>query len=197
MNLNEFAIEVHENSVQHGFYDKMPSEAEIIAAIHGEISEAWEEYRAVRPDVYYYCVNWENPREPDSHCLERGKQDLLCVGNDCCKPQGVAFELIDVCLRILDAAAALNVDIDISENMAIGFDEATLPEIVAYLHSRVSEVYEEYCKFGWFDSDGIFGEMITVIFGWLRARDLDPEALLLEKHKYNQSRSYRHGGKIF
>ena len=36
---------------------------------------------------------------------------------------------------------------------------------------------------------------IYLIYTWLHAQNLDPEALLREKHTYNKTRPYRHGGK--
>lgn len=43
-----FAKEVHENAVNHGWYDEERSFAELIALCHQELSEALEEYRKWR-----------------------------------------------------------------------------------------------------------------------------------------------------
>lgn len=49
MKFGEFAKGVHQNAVDHGWYDAERGVSEIFALIHSEWSEALEEYRAERP----------------------------------------------------------------------------------------------------------------------------------------------------
>lgn len=83
MKLNEFAADVHANAVAHGWYDKPVEFPEVAALIHSEVSEALAEHRDGRPAVYGSV-----------------------------KPQGVAVELCDAIMRILDYLAFLGVDIE-------------------------------------------------------------------------------------
>ena len=47
MTVNEFAKEVHENAVAHGWWETARSFPEVAALLHSEVSEALEEWRDV------------------------------------------------------------------------------------------------------------------------------------------------------
>lgn len=104
MNINELAKDIHENAVNHGFWEKEPSFPEIIALIHSELSEALEEYRNGNPPVYGTCAV---SRE---HCPHYGECDTHDPSG--CKPEGIAVELADAVIRILDYTAAAGIDME-------------------------------------------------------------------------------------
>lgn len=82
--INEFAREVHENSVAHGWWDEPRAFGEIIALCHSELSEALEAYR--------------------------NGEDMVWINDG--KPDGIAVEMCDCIIRILDYLAEENIDID-------------------------------------------------------------------------------------
>ena len=84
MNINEFAKEVHENAVAHGWWDEEKSLCEIIALCHSELSEALEEYRNNKNFLYYVDG----------------------------RPEGVAVEIADCIIRIFDWCGKEGIDIE-------------------------------------------------------------------------------------
>lgn len=85
MNLNEWAKEIHQNAVEHGWWENERTLPEVLMLCVSELSEALEEDRAGNPLVWY------------------GKG---------AKPEGVAVELADCMIRILDYCGRAGIDIE-------------------------------------------------------------------------------------
>ena len=85
MTLNQISRSVYQNAKEHGWWDDPRSFGDIIALCHSELSEALEEYRNGKPMQYF--------------------------GEDG-KPEGVAIEMVDCIIRILDWAGHENIDVD-------------------------------------------------------------------------------------
>lgn len=108
LKINDFAREVHENAVAHGWWEDPPDFPVVAALIHSEISEALEEYRKGAP-LIHGCCNIEGARcEFRELCEAHGELQP----SSSCKPEGLAVELADAMLRILDYLAREGVDIE-------------------------------------------------------------------------------------
>lgn len=117
--LNQLAAAVHENAVAHGWWEEERGLPEILMLCVSELAEALEEHRNGRPLIYYpcnaggVCVDERHisgltcgsrpydPDAPDAPCSAQSK-----------KPEGVAVELADCVIRILDYCGRVGIDIE-------------------------------------------------------------------------------------
>lgn len=202
MNLNQFAQEVHQNAVDHGFWEEERTIEESIALIHSEWSEAFEEYRANRP-MHYYNLDFITCDSCPNHPFI---MDETCENDQCeCgrKPEGIAVELIDGCIRILDLAC--NSDFDLT-NMNFNrhleyycdyIPDIPLPRLIADAHWHTSEALTSFLGLrAKKEPKECFKRLIDLVFfvcAWIKNQGLDPIKLLREKHEYNKTRPYKHG----
>lgn len=103
---NEIAKEIHQNAVEHGWWDEPRTFGEIVALCHSELSEALEEYRAGRSMVWNRCGT-------DGVCDINGcMEDYKICKHRKGKPEGIAVEMADCIIRILDWAGKEGLDMD-------------------------------------------------------------------------------------
>lgn len=176
INLNQFLTEVHQNAKEHGWWDEERSDGTVRALFHAELSEALEEYRAKRPMMWF----------------------------DGEKPEGIAVELIDCVIRIMDYMGKEEIELLFEEPEQIAkeatnayeYDEGAekvenleLPDFVDELHTLIAQLA--------FDPDPVYYDtIIGLVFAWIERHDLDPVEIMLRKHVYNKTRPYKHGGKV-
>lgn len=204
MNINEFSKEVHQNAVDHGFWEEKHSFGEITAFIHSEWSEALEEYRANRPMIWYRCGHIAADKICD-YGYGNGGCDLYCT-DDCKrlrgKPEGIAVELIDGCLRILNFFGEIKAELPLWRTLAELMDGVKpghvpddLPDLIALLHSLTSLAYSPRTNDSMNRRVLRLYEALGIACAWVKMQGLDPETLMLEKHEYNKTRPYKHGKK--
>lgn len=104
MNLNDWAKVVHANAVEHGWWQEDRSFGEIIALCHSELSEALEEYRKGKKPNEIYCGECNCQCE---YLTEDCSRDINKR-----KPEGIATELADCIISILDYCGKEGIDIE-------------------------------------------------------------------------------------
>ena len=197
MNWNEFAQEVHQNAVEHGWWDKPITFGDIVSLCHSEISEALEEFRAGRPMVYFVETNGFVVTAMD----ERQGEKL----------EGIAVELADCVLRILDwmgkegispeeamdrARATQEIWAQLGDDFPEHLCKGGMGDLSAELHLYLSMAYRN-----WLNGTGtspISTRMALVILRiqeWAEEASVDLDQVLQEKFSYNKTRPDRHGGK--
>lgn len=204
-NLTAFAKEVHENAKAHGWWEEERDVDEVKALIHSEWSEALEEARAGRPMEWYVCKHGDRICDPKLNCTLMDYKAEDCPMR-IAKPEGIAVELIDGVIRILDWMASQYDDPDSDEwavfkecmdtagadvHMIYGVNvkDMKASKLVNALHDFTSmatgiETEEQY------------GIVVGAVFEWIRAKGMEPEAILMRKHRYNTTRPYKHGKKF-
>lgn len=180
MNLPEFAKEVRRVSEDHGWHRPEPSDGQMIAMIHSEWSEALDAYRNKKDEKDWYILGG--------------------------KPEGMAVELADGVIRILDMMGNETEwlpEWDMDELPAEQTDEAEnmgwtedkhFPDVIAILHSWTACIYNNMQSKPYTAAEAMT-EILKMVFGWMDARGNNPADILKLKHAYNITRPYRHGGK--
>lgn len=129
MNISDIVQRAHENAVKHGFWDPAPEFGTAIALIHSELSEALEERRAGRPDLYFPCnaggVCVDDIEDPGLTCGSRvtdPEHPGTCSAKSK-KPEGVAVELADAVIRIADLCGHLGIDLEAVIALKMDYNE--------------------------------------------------------------------------
>lgn len=176
MNWSKFSKEVHNNAVEHGWWETERKFYEVIALIQSELSEALEEDRAGHGKEWY------------------------AEGSD--KPEGIAVEFADAIIRILDWFGKF--DADPTDMMMLAEEDfrKEIPDGVArsvswtvaeanywisasyncWMMARPSLSYNER-----------LAKAVMVILKWAVENKIDMDAVLQRKHEYNKTRPYKHG----
>lgn len=200
MNLNEFAKEIHANACAHGFWDEPRPFDELCALMISELSEALEEARAGRPMEWFGCAM----EFIGNGMCEGGKCDFQ-KGEPCIakgrKPEGVAVEMADCAIRILDYLG--NGECDVGKILAENEDYPKFvgkvkPLTKAFMHA--SELICNAWRWHCLEDKALrctpLVGALACILDWFEANGLDFEAIARRKHEYNKTRERLHG-KLF
>lgn len=206
MKINEFAKEVHQNAVEHGWWDEPRTVGEIIALCHSELSEALEEYRAGRPMVYRICRASDGCPCDGEGCGDWDTESGACeLGVMDEKPEGIAVELCDCIIRVLDYMGKEGFDVDallreapkaVMCDVPVRVYAASLGDHISRWHLLLSLAYACWCTSAGTHAAALrMALCICEIVEWAEEAGVDMEMVLDIKHEYNKTRPYRHGGK--
>ena len=198
LKLNDFAKEIYNNAVEHGWYDEPRPFARLCCLFIDELAEAHEEARNGMPNEYYKC-NGSFKCGHKNGCRCEHENGIECAFY-LTKPEGIAVEMADCAIRILDYLGDGEVDIDklfedSKENVPDDIADLekaymhinTYINIAYSMHERPDLVYSEYLKIN------SLVDALAAIVAWFEANDLDFMDIARRKHEYNKTRPYKHG----
>lgn len=110
--LNKLRDEIFQNAVEHGWHDEERSFGDIVALCHSELSEALEEYRNGKPFIYCRYHECGDCKEVNNTCINCFISDIEEGETNLAKPEGIAIELADCIIRILDYCGKEGIDIE-------------------------------------------------------------------------------------
>ena len=185
--LNKLAEELHAAAVEKGFWDVEEAEIKHIAKMHSELSEAVQEDRCGRPMLYVDDIE-----------VADGITDPAQF--DGRKPEGVAAELADFVMMVLDFCSQVKLDparvlhgIDYEayrSKMYADVKSMSLPEFVLMQHRAIDDLtYPESIQ-------AMGGVLLATTYGvqlWLEIRGYDLWQVIRLKMEYNRSRPALHG----
>lgn len=161
VNLAELAKEIHEAAVEKGFWDVEDAEAKHIAKMHSELSEAVQADRV---------------------------GNMYEVEHEGAKPEGVAAELADFVMMVLDWASLHGTKFEKPEKDPIGTKD-TLYSLANDLHEVIVDMKSQrVARMGL-----LVSVMIRYIEVWLEERGYDLWQIIRQKMEYNKSRPKLHG----
>jgi NTP pyrophosphatase (non-canonical NTP hydrolase) len=106
--LNDLAKEIHQNAIDHGWWEKDREFGSLLMLMVTELAEAMEEYRNGHEptETYYSCTNHACQTNDNGKCAD------WMAPCDLGKPEGIPSELADCIIRILDYCGRHGIDID-------------------------------------------------------------------------------------
>ena len=192
MNLTAYQKEIYEIAVAKGWHETERSETEYRLLILSELFEAFEEFRDGMSYLYNAdergdILNFDNINQSD---IKKSIADWIKRGDSMYKPEGIAIELVDCVIRILDYFESHNFNskIEKSEHLDTTDFVENIDRIISKIYlSSHKDLSERLIRYKFIISD------ILVYFQY---KNWDFESILKLKIAYNRTRSYRHGGKV-
>lgn len=187
IDLNKLAQEIHAAAVEKGFWNVEDAETKHVAKMHSELSEALQEDRMDRPMLYV----------DDIQVLDRITDPAQFDGR---KPEGVAAELADFVMMLLDYAVQEEIKIPkearqiTDEGKKENSYPANVHNLVYVLHEGV--VIMDGGLIPWIMSDETHVEyMLCLVYTFLHERGIDLWQVIRLKMAYNKNRPPLHGRK--
>ena len=202
MNLSELQREAHAIAKEHGWWDEPRSFGDLIALVHSELSEALEAYR--ERELEAYTPPDDVIGQPGKLGTTRQPHPFPGVGGYVnvkvsTKPEGVAYELADVVIRVADMAEFYRVRSPWQSEpyKPASHRDMSFGEWITTCHSALDTVWGDACVYDVPSraTDTSLWHFLNTVQAMAAHYGIDLDAAIEAKMEYNKSRPYRHGGK--
>ena len=198
MNLNELRDKAYKCAVTHGWHEENLSDEHFLCLVISDLMEAVEADRKDNhADIKYYenrisnslICQGLNPSVPKEKGFEIAYRDFI--------KDTVEDELADACIRLLDLAGLRNVDLGETNEDELkcseGFFDWTFTESIFSIVCDITDLdfFDKY------PFDAYLRASIRLIMGFAAKRNIDIFWHIEQKMKYNELRTYKHGGKKY
>ena len=194
--INEWVKKAYDNAVKHGWHEEKKSKAHWLMMICTEVAEA---VQADRKGRYMNDLDKEGLKTVLANDHEGGLFDKYY--SDTIEGK-VESELADICIRVFDLMGVYNIeakygfstfDSEVKYAKLHSFTENAmlLTKIIVSCNITAS-IREKEVKF--FD---LYLNVLATVFEWAEALGIDLIQHINLKMRYNKSREYHHGNKLY
>lgn len=202
MTIEELIERSHAMAISKGWWPNGVEGRSVVDQVnnfHAEISEAWEEYRRGRMELWWSLKSKAGcgsvvfgMTKSQQEASDLSDADMLQENN---KPEGFWIEIADLCIRLADTMGAYgwrSTDVTFVANPT---KADAVPRFIATLHVCISDMYDNASAAWTENAQGVICETLAVCRAFAEINGVDLLALCELKMAYNATRSHRHGGK--
>ena len=194
MNLNELRDKAYQCAVSHGWHEKDLSDEHFLCLVISELMEAVEADRKGKHSKIGMFKEWQGNSIPltEETRQERFKEDFEAYIKD-----SVEDELADACIRLLDLAGLRKADLGETNEDELrcseGFFDWTFTESIFSIVCDITDLdfFDKY------PFDAYLRASVRLIMGFAVKRNIDIFWHIEQKMRYNELRTYKHGGKKY
>lgn len=193
--INEWVKKAYDNAVKHGWYEEEKSNAHWLMMVCTEVAEA---VQADRKGNYMDDLDKEGLKT----VLAKDHVGLFNKYYSDTIEGKVESELADICIRVFDLMGVCNVeakdgfftfDSEVKYAKEHSFTEnamiVTRAVVSCNINSSISVKAEMFCV--------LYKSILSSVFEWAEALGIDLVQHINLKMRYNESREYHHGNKLY
>lgn len=193
--INEWVKKAYDNAVKHGWHEEEKSNAHWLMMVCTEVAEA---VQADRKGNYMDDLDKEGLKT----VLAKDHGGLFNKYYSDTIEGKVESELADICIRVFDLMGVCGVeakdgfstfDYEVKYAKQYSFTEnaimVTRTIVLCNLNSSISVKAEMFCV--------LYKSILSSVFEWAEALGIDLVQHINLKMRYNESREYHHGNKLY